>query len=809
MPSSADVVFLQSARSESGLIDSLPLPDRVRSRFGYSTFRRAQILVLRGAVGQVTVGHDFIQGDVKGEVTRRPVWQKGKRGVLLECSCPLSPRCEHLAALYLAVRQIIGGDQEVASAASDAGKQTRPPAAVQTRKDSPSGGERIHLSLAEEGIEAKLGSAVDRLIQALREAGFESRGRETYHLGRSVEIHRLLDGGLEAWRRAGIEFDLEDRLQRVLRGDFEVCPQLTASWDGRQNSFEMRWNWVAGGRELSGAETRGLRSFPGRYYRLSDGQLVSVQRRTLQRLTAGLVRMGYSPDSPLWQRRPLHYLSRLCGLVERNGARAPRRVDLPPSLARFRESLKTGGRVDLDLAELEPVLRSYQREGVRFLGFLSQHGLGGILADEMGLGKTLQTLTLIELGRRRDGEAPSLVVCPTSVGPNWVEESRRFTPGLLAHWVQSSSELKRLDLADYDLTIIPYSLLTRFVPDERFRYLVLDEAQFIKNPRAKRTRAVKKIQADCRLALTGTPIENSLLELWSIFDFLMPGLLGTLPDFQRTYQKPIVQGHEPELESELANHIRPYFMRRLKSEVASELPPKIEQNIYCTLAHRQRKLYKLMAAAARRKVRQEVGLRGWEKSRMNVLTVLLRLRQLCCHPGLLEDPLRKQRSGKLEAFLELVEPILAWGRKIVVFSQFVRMLRILESELAELGVETIFLHGGSRDRQSLVRDFQRRTAPAVFLISLRAGGTGLNLTAAEYSILYDPWWNPAVEDQAIDRIHRIGQKNPVTAYRLIAQDTIEERMLELKEKKKDLAERVLGGGGMKDLTPEDVDWLLA
>ena len=444
-----------------------------------------------------------------------------------------------------------------------------------------------------------------------------------------------------------------------------------------------------------------------------------------------------------------------------------------------------------------------------------QHLFGGILADDMGLGKTLQTLAHIlveqEAGRL---DRPALVVAPTSLMFNWRNEARRFAPSLktlLLHGPQRRGQFQWIE--DADLVLTTYPLLVRdleWLKHERWHLLILDEAQAIKNARTRASRAVRQLQAHHRLCLTGTPLENNLSELWSQFDFLMPGLLGSDPEFRSHFRQPIEQAGNPERRSQLERRIRPFFLRRSKAEVAPELPPKTEIVRSVPLAGAQSRLYEAMREQMQERVRQSLHRDGPERGRIVVLDALLKLRQICCDPRLLEPHAASGRgaSAKLELLMDLVPEMVREGRRILLFSQFVRMLEIIEHELAQRGIALLKLTGQTRDRQAVVEAFQSGRAP-VFLISLRAGGVGLNLTAADTVIHYDPWWNPAVEDQATDRAHRIGQDQKVFVYRLLTEGTIEDKIQQLQASKRALIEGLLGGGGAVDLAPEDLAELFA
>lgn len=458
-------------------------------------------------------------------------------------------------------------------------------------------------------------------------------------------------------------------------------------------------------------------------------------------------------------------------------------------------------------------LRDYQRQGLGWLQFLREAGFGGILADDMGLGKTIQTLAHIllekESGRLTE---PALVVAPTSLMFNWRNEARRFAPGLktlLLHGPDRRGQFQWIE--DSDLVLTTYPLVGRdieWLRRERWHLLILDEAQAIKNARTRASKAVRLLHARHRLCLTGTPLENNLSELWSQFDFLMPGLLGSDAQFRAHFRQPIEKGGDEARTSQLAHRIRPFFLRRRKSEVAPELPPKTEILRSVPLVGGQLKTYQAVRAEMQERVRRALQIDGPERGRIVILDALLKLRQVCCDPRLLDAHASVPAGGsaKLALVMDMVPEMVREGRRILLFSQFVRMLELIERELHQHRIPFLKLTGQTRDRQAVVEAFQSGQAP-VFLISLRAGGVGLNLTAADTVIHYDPWWNPAVEDQATDRAHRIGQDQKVFVYRLLTEDTIEDKIQQMQVNKRELIAGLLGGGGAIDLSPEDLDLL--
>ena len=456
------------------------------------------------------------------------------------------------------------------------------------------------------------------------------------------------------------------------------------------------------------------------------------------------------------------------------------------------------------LGPLDSVLRPYQKHGVAWMRFLRENGFGGVLADEMGLGKTLQVLAHLQSLRQGSSgpRRPALVVCPTSLVTNWAAEAARFTPALRVLVLSGPQRRKDFpQIPDHDLVLTSYALVRRDAEEYRgiaFDTVILDEAQHIKNRDTRNAKAVKSIRSDHRLILSGTPLENSVLDLWSLFDFLMPGYLGSADDFRDRYEIPITKERDKAAMARLGRRIRPFLLRRLKRDVAPELPARLEHVSYCELTPAQAGVYAQVLSATRKQVDDAVGAQGLAKSRMVVLTALLRLRQVCCDLRLLEakdapsekDP---EESGKFQLFGELLDEILDGGHRVLVFSQFTRMLSLLREELDRREVGHCYLDGSTVDRAGEVRRFQETSGPPVFLISLKAGGVGLNLTGADTVVHFDPWWNPAVEDQATDRAHRIGQTRVVTSYKLITRGTVEEKILALQRKKRDVIASTLTG----------------
>ena len=426
------------------------------------------------------------------------------------------------------------------------------------------------------------------------------------------------------------------------------------------------------------------------------------------------------------------------------------------------------------------ILRKYQKEGFKWLNELSELGFGGILADDMGLGKTIQVITFVLSKRSKK----TLIITPTSVLYNWKDEFERFAPNVrvgLVHGTKAQRDRMLSEIKKYDVLITTYGTLKN---DEneyeklQFDYCIIDEGQNIKNPTSKTTLSVKKINSKCNFALTGTPIENNLMELWSIFDFVMPGFLFTKERFKGKF----IQNKNTE---ELKSLITPFILRRVKEDVLDELPEKIEKKYLVDMTTKQKSIYKSYVKEIKEKLKSS-------KGNTNMLTFITKLREVCLDPSLIMDDYNGG-SGKINALMELLDNYIAGNKKILVFSQFTSALKNIEKNLEEVGINYIYLDGsiGSKERGELVKKFNEDPLISVFLISLKAGGVGLNLTSASVVIHFDPWWNPAIENQATDRAHRFGQKNVVEVIKLISKDTIEEKILLLQEDKKELIESLM------------------
>ena len=569
--------------------------------------------------------------------------------------------------------------------------------------------------------------------------------------------------------------------------------------------------WEAESLKLTSADLQRLQAATGRFVKLPDAGWVELDTAAVQSAHESMAELGVDGLVAVGQRVGMEQVKYL------DEAGLGRFIDSPQAKA-MRERLKNfKGIAETVLpATVQAEMRPYQKDGFDFLCHLTRIRLGGILADDMGLGKTLQTLAWLAWQKDRNSKdpKPSLVICPASVLHNWRREANRFTPGMKVLVLESGAARHNLrkQIPQHDLIVTNYALLRRDLEELQkfpFRAVILDEAQFIKNPGAQVTQSVKQLKSEHRLALTGTPLENRLLDLWSITDFVQPSYLGNQDQFTETYEP---RGENAEAAQRVARKrlsakLRPLLLRRLKKHVAKDLPDRIEQRRDCQLGDEQRKLYLAELRRSREQVMKTVAEKGLNKSKIHVLAALTRLRQICCHPKLVGND---SVSGKTETLFELLEPLLAEGQKVLLFSQFVQMLELLEQECRQRQIPTHILTGHTKDRQQVVGAFQADQNASVFLLSLRAAGTGLNLTTASYVVLYDPWWNPAVEAQAIDRSHRIGQTETVNAYRLISPGTVEEKIWELQQSKAQTIADVLGEEGFaRSLNKSDLDYLFA
>ncbi len=651
-------------------------------------------------------------------------------------------------------------------------------------------------------------------VERLKQLGFTPDGAlpDHFRLVSQVKLWEFLHSGLEAlggeWKLyTSREFDAKRAASTELQLKVQTHAE-TDSW------FELTCDMLsAGGGDLKWENVMNTFSEGGQFLTLADGTLIRIPEQVRQ-IMDFLQRRAITHTDNLFR---FHIYS---ALPIADGVE-PFEIGGQAKWRQLRERLTSKQlRPDVKLPpQLQETLRDYQKDGVAWMAVLAENGFHGVLADEMGLGKTIQALAMLAWRRETmTNRKPSLVVCPTSLIENWLLEAERFAPGLKTLAVLGLERLELLrQVPETDLVITSYALLRRDIAQYQkveFDYVILDEAQHIKNPGTANARTCKILRAEHRLILTGTPLENSMRDVWSLFDFLLPGLLGTQQEFRKMYETSAPAGAPPERTAgRLGAVLRPFILRRTKDEVCKQLPPKMEQVIFCHLNARQQRLHQNMLAAGREMVRV-AREKGWNSCRFELLSLLMRLRQLCCHPDLLPEELQAVEgenipSAKTELLQELILEAIDGGHRILLFSQFTSFLHLIQPWLKEEGIAYEYMDGATRDRQARVDRFNRDPSIPLFLLSLKAGGTGLNLTGADTAILYDPWWNPMVEDQATDRIHRIGQEKPVTAYKLVAHHSIEEKVLHLQESKRELFDQLMAGVPAKvgELTPEDFEFL--
>ena len=539
-----------------------------------------------------------------------------------------------------------------------------------------------------------------------------------------------------------------------------------------------------------------------KYYRLKDGSFLNLEDNKevefLDKLTTGMD-INYEEIEDGEIRLPVNrtlYLNQL--LKKLKGTEIVRNSEYKEIVNELdKDQLEETAEVPEDLAG---ILRYYQKTGFKWLKILDKYHFGGILADDMGLGKTVQMLSVIVDYAKNKDRKPSLVVSPSSLTLNWQNEVKKFTNKLKTIVIRGTLQERKClieNIKDYDLVITSYDLLKRDIDiykekDYQFKYVIADEAQYLKNSNTKNAKAIKQIKADTRYALTGTPIENSLAELWSIFDFIMPGYLFTYRKFKNLYETPIVKENDEKAMQKLKMLIEPFILRRNKKEVLTELPEKTVTVMNNEMNEEQRNLYLNYLARAKQELAEQIKLNGYENTHMQILAALTRLRQICCHPSLFIEGY-KDGSSKLDQCIEIIQDAITGGHKILLFSGYTSMFEIIEKELKKRNIVYFKLTGSTKvdDRIKLVDEFNENPEIKVFLISLKAGGTGLNLTGADMVIHYDPWWNVSTENQATDRAYRIGQKNNVQVYKLITKNSIEEKIYELQEKKAKLADNML------------------
>jgi len=588
-------------------------------------------------------------------------------------------------------------------------------------------------------------------------------------------------------------------------------PQTKIFISSNTDWFDARVDIIFGDQQVTVAEVKRALANKQQFVQLNDGTLGILPEEWIKKYSL-LFRVGEGKTNSLKLSR--YHLSVVDELYE-NRDENELVVELEEKYQRLREFDKIS---DVEPPEhLQHVLRPYQVAGYQWLNYLHEINWGGILADDMGLGKTVQALSFLEKYRSRHGKLKALVVCPTTLIYNWENEIKKFTPSLSYHIHHGGQRSRSKDeLMNYEVTITTYGTLRSdiklFVSIE-FDYIILDESQAIKNPSSKVTRAASLLNAKHRLCMSGTPLQNNTFDIFAQMNFLNPGLLGTMEFFRQEFSIPIDKFGEEDRKEHLRKILYPFILRRTKEQVAKDLPEKQEMVLFCEMEDEQRKIYDAYRNDYRNQILGTIESQGIQRSQLTILQGLMKLRQICDSPAILNEAEKfENHSIKLEELTrEITENI--GNHKALIFSQFLGMLALIKGKLTELGVKFEYFDGSTSapDREKAIQSFQNDESIRVFLISLKAGGVGLNLTAADYVYIVDPWWNPAVEQQAIDRTHRIGQTKNIFAYRMICKDTIEDKILQLQEKKRSLAKELIADDAtfVKSLTREDVEYLFS
>lgn len=656
-------------------------------------------------------------------------------------------------------------------------------------------------------------------VEKLQTVGFIGRAGDTLKNIEGVsEVLNFLGSGVPKIQRLGWIVELEGRVKPFVEKTEVITPRVNISENSDGSYFDINYEYISENASIKESDIKKALELGNSFIEhkgktiLLDGDAIMQALEVFQDCLPNNLDQSKVNLESIYGSYVYSTLDSLDG-IEVNASK------------KWMEKAKTLNDQDVlknvDLSKnLKCSLRKYQKDGVNWLRFLENRGFCGILADEMGLGKTVQTLAWLQLDRSEKNQKslPALIICPTSLVENWAEEVKRFTPDKSILVLQGSDRHKDWNnIPNYNIIITSYALMRRDIDkhlDFTYSVAILDEAQQIKNRTTQNALAAKKIQANHRLVLSGTPIENSVTDLWSIMDFLMPGYLGDHKTFHEKYELPIIHGGtEGDLaQIKLKRKLHPFLLRRLKKHVAKDLPPKIERIASCKLTPDQLLVYQQLLNASKNRIEKMVEKDGFNKSRMEILKTLLRLRQTCNHIDLLhlKDIKSKNPSGKMDLFFSLLNEAIDSSHRILVFSQFTGMLSILKNELEKKDIKYCYLDGSTKNRQDIVKLFNRDHSIPVFLMSLKAGGTGLNLTGADMVIHFDPWWNPAVENQATDRAHRIGQKRTVYSVKLITKGTIEEKVVALQESKKNIIDSTLTTDDqvMQKLTWEDVQKLL-
>ena len=655
-------------------------------------------------------------------------------------------------------------------------------------------------------------TAIKRLLKWGFEPGYKD-GDPRHYITDPQKVLNFLGAGIPELRRSGWRFDLSDALMEMTEKMPSIVPVVTVK-DAPGGAFDIHYTFDARGKAVSPADVQAALN-RGDGYLMKDGNVVLLDSGGIEALRdvfSDCAPSQNGADRGWFRVKPAYaaYVKSSLDLVdcEVNAGRAKY----------WRTMTRQHGRHDnakfepVPLGPLDRVLRPYQKQGVYWMRFLENAGLSGLLADEMGLGKTIQTLAWLTLPRSdprahdaKGRNLPALIVCPTSLVRNWEAEAKRFTPSLKT-LVVSGHDRQPLfaKIPDADVIITSYALLQRDLEDaylgHEFSAVVLDEAQKIKNRETRSAKSVKGVRTVQRLVLTGTPVENTVADVWSIFDFLMPDYLGDYQSFRDRFEDPIADGENAEaVLARLKRKISPFIMRRLKKTVAKDLPDKLIKISYCPMSDDSQREYLKALSAARVQAGDIIKAKGFQASRFELLALLTKLRQIASR-------------AKIDTFMEQLQQAIDSGHKVLVFSQFVKMLALIQKRLREAGISYCYLDGSTKDRIGQCNKFNRTPQIPVFLISLKAGGTGLNLTSADMVMHYDPWWNPAVEDQATDRAHRIGQKKKVYVMKMIASGSIEEKVLALQRRKQAIINATVDTTDtaiMESLTAADFDELLS
>ena len=607
--------------------------------------------------------------------------------------------------------------------------------------------------------------------------------------------------GLPNLSKDGFEIMGEEKLVRfkVRRSQADISVNISSEADW----FDIELLLEVDGVSIDLKELKKALNAQKKYVKLRDGSLAKLPEKLIEKFNY-LINFGRIDDNSIrFDNHHLSFIDRLLSEADHKSMDSLSKQKLG-KLNEF-EKIKSYEIPD----EFKSILRNYQVSGYDWLNFLKEFSFGGILADDMGLGKTIQALALLLNEIRNNPRKNNLIIAPTSVIFNWVREIAKFTPSLthLLHYgTRRTKDIRRL--RKFPLILTTYGHLRRdivFLKEINFNYIIMDESQNIKNPASETSKAARLLNATNRLALTGTPVENNTMDLWAQFAFLNPGLLGDQNFFKQTFLRPIEKEHNVQVATSLQKLIFPFILRRKKEDVAKELPPKVESIIYSPMTEAQQTLYNKWRSSYRDDIMKEIEGKGVGKSKFKVLEGLTRLRQIACHPQML-DPKLNDESGKFDALKEMVTEIISEDHKVLIFSQFVKMLTIIREYLDDEEINYTYLDGSTKDRNTPIDEFQENEEKRIFLISLKAGGTGLNLTAADYVIHYDPWWNPAVEMQATDRAYRIGQTKKVFAYKMISKDSVEEKIVKLQNRKKALVNSLISteDSFFKSLKKEDI-----